>query len=168
MSILINTERLNLKKIDKKDLNNLVSCLNNWNVVKWLVNVPYPYTLNDAEKWLDKSSKEELALNIYLKSILIGGITIDKRTSVKNSVLGYWLGEEYWGRGYAMEACNSIISYFFSNHSENKLYASHMLKNDKSKKILLNLGFKKVSEGKVFSLSKNKEVDDVNYELVNS
>ena len=168
MSIIIKTERLNLKKIDKKDLNNLVSCLNNWNVVKWLVNVPYPYTLNDAEKWLDKSSKEELALNIYLKSILIGGITIDKRTSVKNSVLGYWLGEEYWGRGYAMEACNSIISYFFSNHSENKLYASHMLKNDKSKKILLNLGFKKVSEGKVFSLSKNKEVDDVNYELVNS
>ena len=43
-----------------------------------------------------------------------------------------------------------------------------MLKNEKSKKILLNLGFKKVSEGKVFSLSKNDEVDDVNYELIKS
>ena len=43
-----------------------------------------------------------------------------------------------------------------------------MLKNEKSKKILLNLGFQKVSEGKIFSLSKNTEVDDVNYELVNS
>ena len=58
MSILINTERLNLKKIEKKDLKVLVNRLNNWNVVKWLVNVPYPYTINDAKKWLEKSSKE--------------------------------------------------------------------------------------------------------------
>ena len=168
MSIIINTERLNLKKIEKKDLKVLVNHLNNWNVVKWLVNVPYPYTFNDAEKWLEKSSKEELALNIFQKNNLIGGITIDKRTSNKKPVLGYWLGEQHWGRGYALEACNSLISYFFSNHSGNILYASHMFKNEKSKKILLNLGFQKVSEGKVFSLSKNIEVGDVNYELVNS
>ena len=109
-----------------------------------------------------------MALNIYLKSILIGGITIDNRTTNNSPVLGYWIGEEYWGNGYALEACNSLISYFFSNHSGNILYASHMLKNEKSKKILLNLGFQKVSEGKVFSLSKNKEVEDVNYELIKS
>tara|TARA_Y100001970_G_scaffold208165_1_gene253656 strand:- start:1794 stop:2300 length:507 start_codon:yes stop_codon:yes gene_type:complete len=168
MSIIINTERLNLKKIEKKDLKVLVNHLNNWNVVKWLVNVPYPYTFNDAEKWLEKSSKEELALNIFHKNNLIGGITIDKRTSNNTPVLGYWIGEDYWGKGYALEACNSLISYFFSNHSGNILYASHMFKNEKSKKILLNLGFQKVSEGKVFSLSKNIEVGDVNYELVNS
>ena len=168
MSIIIKTERLNLKKIDKKDLNNLVNHLNNWNVVQWLVNVPYPYTLKDAEKWLDKSTKEELALNIYLRNDLIGGITIDKRTSNKIPVLGYWLGEKFWGKGYAIEACNCIISYFFSNHSENKLYASHMLQNKKSKKILLNLGFNEVSKGKVFSLSKKIEVEDINYELVKS
>ena len=168
MSIVINTERLNLKKIEKKDLQVLVNHLNNWNVVKWLVNVPYPYKLIDAEKWLDKSSKEELALNIYLNNNLIGGISIDMRTSYKKPVLGYWLGEQYWGRGYAIEACNSLISYFFSNYSENKLYASHMFENEKSKKILLSLGFNKVSTDKVFSLSKNKEVEDINYELINS
>tara|TARA_B100001758_G_C18000081_1_gene397598 strand:- start:73 stop:579 length:507 start_codon:yes stop_codon:yes gene_type:complete len=168
MSIEIKTERLILKKIEKKNLKVLLNLLNNWNVVQWLVNVPYPYTFNDAEKWLDKSSKEELALNIFLKNNLIGGITIDKRADNNTHFLGYWIGEEYWGKGYAIEACNSLISYFFSNHSENKLYASHMLKNEKSKKILLNLGFEKVSESKIFSLSKNTEVDDVNYELVNS
>ena len=168
MSIIIQTERLILKKIDKKDLNNLVNSLNNWNVVKWLVNVPYPYTLNDAENWLEKSSKEELALNIYFKSYLIGGVTIDKRTSNETFVLGYWLNEECWGKGYATEACNSLISYFFSNNSEDKLYASHMAQNIKSKKILLKLGFNEVSKGKVFSISKKKEIEDINYELVKS
>ena len=168
MSIIINTERLTLKKIEKKDLKILVNHLNNWNVVKWLVNVPYPYTLIDAEKWLDKSSKEELTLNIFIKNNLIGGITIDQRTTNNTPVLGYWIAEEYWGKGYAIEACDSLISYFFTNHSGNKLYASHLYENEKSKKILLNLGFQKVSESKVFSLSKNTEIEDVNYELVNS
>ena len=136
--------------------------------MKWLVNVPYPYTLIDAEKWLDKSSKEELTLNIFIKNNLIGGITIDQRTTNNTPVLGYWIAEEYWGKGYAIEACDSLISYFFTNHSGNKLYASHLYENEKSKKILLNLGFQKVSESKVFSLSKNTEIEDVNYELVNS
>ena len=168
MSIIIKTDRLILKKIDKKDLNNLLHYLNNWNVVKWLVNVPYPYILNDAKKWLDKTYKEKLALNIYLNSNLIGGITIDKRTSNKTFVLGYWLGEEYWGRGYAIEACDTLISYFFSNYPNDKLYASHMLENKKSKKILLNLGFNEVRKGKAFSLSKKTEVENINYELVKS
>ncbi len=43
-----------------------------------------------------------------------------------------------------------------------------MFQNEKSKKILLSLGFNKVSTDKVFSLSKNKEVEDINYELINS
>ena len=168
MSIIIKTDRLILKKIDKKDLNNLLHYLNNWNVVKWLVNVPYPYTLNDAEKWFVKSSKEELALNIYFKSYLIGGVTIDKRTSNEIFVLGYWLSEEYWGKGYATEACSSLISYFFSNNFDDKLYASHMAQNKKSKKILLKLGFNEVSKGKAYSISKKTEVVDINYELVKS
>ena len=168
MSIIINTERLTLKKIEKKDLKILINHLNNWNVVKWLVNVPYPYTLTDAETWLDKSSKEELALNIYLKSILIGGITIDKRTTNNSPVLGYWIGEEYWGKGYALEACNFLIRYFFSNHSGNILYASHMLKNEKSKKIILSLGFKEIGLGSKYSLSRQEEIEDINYQLIKS
>ena len=36
------------------------------------------------------------------------------------------------------------------------------------KKILLSLDFNKVSTGKVFSLSKKIEVEDINYELINS
>ena len=38
----------------------------------------------------------------------------------------------------------------------------------KNQKNLLSLGFNKVSTGKVFSLSKKTEVEDINYELINS
>ncbi len=166
--MIINTERLILKKIEPNDLNELIINLNNWNVAKWMVNVPYPYKIHDAKNWLDKSFKDDLTLNIYLKNNLIGGITIDERPNSKNNYLGYWIGENYWGNGYAIEASRSLISYFFSNHSIKKIYASHIKNNEKSKKILLKLGFNKISTGKVFSISKQIEVENINYELIKS
>ena len=128
MSININSKRLVLKKIETKDINQLIKNLNNWNIVKWLVNVPYPYTINDANFWIKKSNKEELCLNIYKNNILVGGVSIDKRDKNLNE-LGYWLGEEYWGNGYALEACQSLISYFFLNSIEKTIYCAHMKGN---------------------------------------
>ena len=100
MSIIINTERLILKKIEHKDINQLIKNLNNWNIVKWLINVPYPYTINDANNWVKKSLKDELCLNIYFKNILIGGITIDENKKTKNHLFGYWIDQNHWGKGY--------------------------------------------------------------------
>ena len=169
MSITIKTDRLVLKKIELKHIDQLIKNLNNMNISNWLINVPYPYTIIDANNWVNKSTKEELCLNIYHQNFLIGGITIDNRKeNNKSNVLGYWIGEEHWGNGYALEACKSLISYFFLNTSEKKIYASHMTENEKSKKILLTLGFNKISTGKVYSISRQVEVEDINYELIKS
>ena len=43
MNIEINTLNLIIKKPEKKDISSLVKELNNWNISKWLVEVPYPY-----------------------------------------------------------------------------------------------------------------------------
>ena len=168
MSIIINTERLILKKIEHKDINQLIKNLNNWNIVKWLINVPYPYTINDANNWVKKSLKDELCLNIYFKNILIGGITIDENKKKNKHILGYWIEQNHWGKGYATEACTSLISYFFLNSSAEKIYASHMVNNDNSKKILLKLGFNEIGKGRVFSLSLQTEIEDINYHLIKS
>ena len=40
--------------------------------------------------------------------------------------------------------------------------------NIKSKKILINLGFKFVNTGKKFSISRNETVDDLDYQLIKS
>ena len=59
----------------------------------------------------------------------------------------------------------NLISYFFSNTNNSIIYASHMKDNIKSKKIIINLGFKLFSSGKKFSISRNEMVEDLNYEL---
>ena len=43
-----------------------------------------------------------------------------------------------------------------------------MVHNDNSKKILLKLGFNEIGKDKVFSLSLQTEIEDINYHLLKS
>jgi len=168
MNIELRTDNLVIKKPSKGDLNSLIRELNNWNISKWLVNVPYPYTINDAKLWLKKTQEDNYSFNIFLKNKLIGGISITNKKNTTKPELGYWIGEDFWGKGYAHESCINLKHYFFSNTSRNIIYASHMKGNIKSKKILMNIGFKFVRTGQIFSISRNEIVDNLDYELIKS
>ena len=165
MNVELHTNNLIIKKPSEKHLNSLIKELNNWNISKWLIEVPYPYTVDDAKYWVKKTKQDQYSLNIYLKNKLIGGVSLSNQRENSKWELGYWIGEEYWGNGYAIEACENLISYFFSNTNNSIIYASHMKDNIKSKKIIIKLGFKLVSSGKKFSISRNEMVEDLNYEL---
>ena len=168
MNLEITTLNLVLKKPDNKDITSLIEELNNWNISKWLVEVPYPYSINDANYWIKKTKEDEFSFNIYLNNKLIGGISISKKLGNTKWELGYWIGEKYWGNKYAKEACESLIKYFFTNTSNNIIYASHMKDNMKSKKIILSLGFKEIGFGSKYSLSRQEEIEDINYQLIKS
>jgi len=44
----LETKRLIIRKVKKKDILDLVEGLNNFEVAKYLANVPYPYTKKDG------------------------------------------------------------------------------------------------------------------------
>ena len=53
--LIIETERLILRPYKLSDVDDIVEGLNNINVSKWLAFVPYPYTLEDAKDYIQKS-----------------------------------------------------------------------------------------------------------------
>lgn len=55
--------------------------------------------------------------------------------------LGIHLRSEYWGEGFAMEACAAVIEYAFKTLKVNTLFAGHNPKNIASAKLLKKLGF---------------------------
>ena len=168
MNIQLHTENIIIKKPKKNDISSLVNELNNWNISKWLVEVPYPYSISDANYWIKKTEENEFSFNIYLNNKLIGGISISKKLGNTKWELGYWIGEKYWGNKYSKEACESLIKYFFTNTSNNIIYASHMKDNIRSKKIILSLGFKEIGSGSKYSLSRQDDIEDINYQLIKS
>lgn len=60
--------------------------------------------------------------------------------------LGYWIAEEYWGRGYATEASRALIDHTFDDLDIQEIYASYRIENDQSKRVLEKLGFKYYAE----------------------
>ena len=161
--IKIETERLVLKKLVDADKERLVSLIGDFRVSKTLSNVPYPYTLDDADEWLKIVDNEEFNLNIFLNDDLIGGIGL---TPAEEDFyeLGYWLGVEYWGQGYATESVMELLNYAKSNTPCEKFKANVFKENVASAKVLEKNGFKRVEDREVFSISRQENVLSVNYE----
>ena len=52
--LIIETERLILRRYSLNDVNDIVDGLNNINVTKWLAGAPYQYTKEDAVHFITK------------------------------------------------------------------------------------------------------------------
>ncbi|WP_298502470.1 GNAT family N-acetyltransferase [uncultured Methanobrevibacter sp.] len=60
--------------------------------------------------------------------------------------LGYWVAEEFWGNGYAVEASEVLVKRAFDELGVKQIYASYRVENSQSKRVLEKLGFKYYSE----------------------
>ena len=60
--------------------------------------------------------------------------------------LGYWIAQDYWGRGYAGEASEILVKRAFDDLDVKQIYASYRIENTQSKRVLEKLGFKYYAE----------------------
>ena len=56
--------------------------------------------------------------------------------------IGYWLGESFWGKGYATEALQAMIAYSFEKLRLTRLLAGAYQENTPSQKVLEKCGFR--------------------------
>ena len=55
--------------------------------------------------------------------------------------LGYWIGEPYWGNGYAPEAAAEVLRFGFEDLALQSIWCTHNSDNPKSGKVKAKLGF---------------------------
>jgi len=161
MNIEIKTKRLLIKKPQIRDKQKLISELNDKEISKWLENVPFPYLDKDADKWIDSLTTNNLEFNIFLENNLIGGVGLKE-----DYRLGYWLGKNYWGNGYATEASRELIEYAYKIIKIKKITARYMTENTSSAKVLEKLGFKEVGKDFLFFIASNEKVSHTKVELI--
>jgi RimJ/RimL family protein N-acetyltransferase len=83
---------------------------NNRNVHQWMARLPFPYTLEDAHFFIEHiaPSDAECCFAIIRDDELIGVVGLSFAED-RAPELGYWLGEPYWGLGYATEAARAVV-----------------------------------------------------------
>ena len=160
--IEISTERLTIKKLSALDKARLTELIGDPRVSEKLSNVPYPYTDEDAEYWMGIVHSSEFNLNIFHDGLLIGGIGLTPQGD-GCCELGYWLGFEYWGKGYATEACNALLDYTSAETCFRQVRANVYEDNSASSNVLEKVGFKQTGGGEVFSVSKQKNIPCLHY-----
>ncbi|MPR32827.1 GNAT family N-acetyltransferase [Salmonirosea aquatica] len=108
---------------------------------------PYPYTLQDAGQWIGRCQSDEpngtVQRAIILNDRVIGGVGALRASDVYryNAEVGYWLGEEYWGRGYTTQALHQLVDWLFAHTDLNRLYAGVFSFNEPSMRVLSKAGF---------------------------
>lgn len=147
-----------------RDRNSLVRHANNKNVwINLRDRFPHPYTLADARYWLDSvvGTKPETNFAIVVDDEAVGGVgyTIQPDVGHRSAEIGYWLGEEFWGRGIASEALVVVTEHAFSTYDLCRLYAHVFEWNPASARVLEKAGY--AFEGRLRkSVTKNGQTID--------
>ncbi|GAA3992906.1 GNAT family N-acetyltransferase [Mucilaginibacter dorajii] len=108
---------------------------------------PSPYNLPDAIDFIRLRIADEIQTKfaIVIDGELAGVIGIDFRDDIyrKAPLLGYWLGQQYWGKGIMTQAVRLMIDYGFTNLDVVRLQAGVFSNNPASMQVLEKAGFKK-------------------------
>lgn len=137
---------INLRELSANDAK-LITRFMNYNIAKNLYDIPYPYTMKNALDFIKSSYSDFNSFNaihfaIEYKSIndsllLVGVVGLKCIDLVnKNASLGYWIGEEYWGKGIATASVQLIISYGFTELELVEIYAHVFPENMASIRVL--------------------------------
>ncbi len=90
---------------------------------------------------------------IWLDGRLIGRADLCPRTP-GHFVLGYWLGSEYTGQGYATVTCKALIAYGKATLGATGVLAGITKGNAKSEALLGRLGFQAIEDRGKYTLFK--------------
>ena len=115
----------------------------NWLAVRDLF--PHPYTIQDAHEFLQRAISEQPAMKfcIEIEGAAVGGIGVHRGQDVHRhtATVGYWLGEEFWGRGIMIEAVTVVTDFCFKNFPLRRISAEVFANNPASARVLEKAGF---------------------------
>ncbi|MFC3417894.1 GNAT family N-acetyltransferase [Salinicoccus hispanicus] len=143
------TERLLLRSLTVDDAPIIEKLASDYEVAKSTLNIPHPYPEGSAKKFIEhilsaEKNNKVAAFGIIEKetSLLIGLINLNLSEPFDRGELAYWIGKEYWGKGYGTEAARKLVDYGFNHLRLNKVFAASFTSNPGSWRIMEKAGLK--------------------------
>ncbi|MEY8353781.1 GNAT family protein [Lachnospiraceae bacterium 54-53] len=135
----IETKRLVIRYFEESDAEDLYEYLSKEEVVKY---EPYdPYTHEKAAAEAKKRAGSQNFYAVALKEGKVIGNLFLQKGDFDTWELGYVFNSDYWGKGYARESGEALISHAFSVCHARKISAMCNPLNESSWKLLERLGF---------------------------
>jgi ribosomal-protein-alanine N-acetyltransferase len=157
---------MKLRNWSLDDAESLLYHANNEKIAKHLTNVfPHPYTKQDAQFFIElcqnADAEKQINYAVEVDGKAAGSISVHCQTDVheKSAELGYWLGEEYWGRGMIPQAVREVCREAFEVFDIVRIQAEVFAENKASQRVLEKAGFVREAVLKK-SIYKNGKLQD--------
>lgn len=128
---------------------------------------PNPYTLADAENFLQRFSDQDPVtfFGIDFNGEYVGNISLVPGQDVyrKSAEIGYFIGEPYWNKGIVTKAVNLISEYGFNHLDIVRIHTGVFEYNAASMHVLEKCGFVKEAVFRKSVFKQGKLWDEVRY-----
>ena len=164
-----------LRRWRLSDAKELAAALNNEHILNNLRDgLPIPYTERDAEDYiramLSADENSTFARAITLDGRVVGSIGAFRQGNIhrQTAELGYYLAEEYWGKGIMTDAIRQLCDTIFETTDILRIYAEPFSYNAGSRRALEKAGFAFEGMMKSNAVKNGKVVDMALYSLTRS
>jgi ribosomal-protein-alanine N-acetyltransferase len=148
----------------------LVRHANNYEVWRRLRDsFPHPYTLADAKRWIAfaKQQNPQTYFAIEVHGGATGGIGLEPRSDIerRSAEMGYWLGQEFWGKGITTAAVRAVTSYGFEALNLTRIFAVPFASSSASIRVLEKCGYVREGTMRRSAIKEGVVMDQVLYAL---
>ncbi len=145
---LLMTKRLALRELRLDDASAVATLAGDRRVARYLIAVPSPYPVSLATRWIMARIAwwphgRGVTLAIAERDApdtLLGSVSLRRFARDRRAELGYWLGADSWGRGFATEAGDAMLDFGFRELEVLRIYAQVLEGNAASCHVLDKLG----------------------------
>jgi ribosomal-protein-alanine N-acetyltransferase len=139
------TSRLQLRPLVVSDAPRVEELVSDPDVALTTANIPHPYPPGGAVTWIEQHRPGpdhggEIVWAITHPQLgLVGAMGLRVDPQQYRAELGYWIGKQYWGQGFATEAGAALLRYGFETLGLNRIFAHHMRRNPASGRVMQKL-----------------------------
>ncbi|HWS72312.1 MAG TPA: GNAT family N-acetyltransferase [Thermoanaerobaculia bacterium] len=145
----LTTERLLLRPFAPADAPELQRLAGHIEIARNTLSIPHPYPDGAAEHWIGGHAEQfaasgdvHFAIVPRDSGVLAGAIGLLLNRDHERAEIGYWIGVQWWGRGYAAEAAQATVDYGFTVATLNRIFAAHFTRNPASGRVLQKIGMR--------------------------
>jgi RimJ/RimL family protein N-acetyltransferase len=147
---VLETPRLILRPYTHADAERITELLQDPEIHRWTSSIPYPYTIEHAHDFLAKRAEADTTGESFTWGItrredgtLFGAMGLHEvRPDLERAELGYWIGEDFRGAGYATEAARRVVSWCFEVGEFHRIQAQYLPGNEASAGVMRNIGMR--------------------------
>jgi ribosomal-protein-alanine N-acetyltransferase len=146
----LTTKRLILRPFVHEDAAEVTRLVSDRRIADTTLNIPHPYDETTAEAWIgthqEVAERDEgltLAVTERASGAIVGAVGLTIKRAHRRAELGYWVGVEHWGRGYATEASRAMLDHAFDILELSRVVAHCLTRNAGSWRVMEKLGMQR-------------------------